>query len=118
MSCDWHIRCVDCNETHRFDDANHCDDDMRVLIKHAAALAGFVELQAELGDRFQITLACYGSIDASWFAKHRGHRLQPIDEYGRLDTQCHGYADCDAGHSHPCRLDLGHDGSHSARPRS
>lgn len=115
MSCDWHVHCVDCNETHRFDDANHRDDLMRLLIKHADAIAAVAPLLADPEARERLEFKTYyGSIDADWFAKHRGHQLRAIDEYGRLDTQCHGYFRCgNCDHDHACRLDRGHEGDHA-----
>lgn len=115
MSCDWHIKCVDCDDVHRFDDANHQDDLMRLIIRHASAIAGLAALRAEDVQGDVEIWIYYGQIDIGWFATHHTHQLKPIDEYGRLDTQCQGHATCSQGGSHACVLDLDHAGDHSAR---
>lgn len=116
MSTDWHVHCVDCNDTHTFDDANHMDTTMAALCKHAAAIAALAPLLAECST---VTLAVeyHGRIDAAWFAKHLGHRLVPISEYGHLMTQCAEYVDCPCGSTARCRLDHGHDGEHDPRAK-
>lgn len=103
MSTDWNIHCVDCNSTHMFSDANHQEDLMRVLIRHRDAIASIAPLLAE--SRSDIEFGTHwGSIDASWFAEHKGHKLQPINEYGRLDDQCRESVPCECGYTIPSSL--------------
>ncbi len=87
MSCRWHIRCVDCNETHEFVDATRMLDVMFSLCDHAAAIAALAPLLAEQPDELWIQVGYQnGSAKAAWFLQHLGHRLCPIDEYGDLAT--------------------------------
>lgn len=113
MSCDWHIHCVTCKSTHRFDDANHRDEMMLDIIKHAAAIAGLAGLPEIAKHDIKLTTTYYGDIDPTWFRDHLGHDLRPIDEYGGLATQCHEYVACTCGTSRRCVLDRGHDGAHA-----
>ena len=48
MSCDWDIKCVDCDETHGFQDMNHDERLMLALVRHADAIAA---LHAVVSDR-------------------------------------------------------------------
>lgn len=84
MSCDWDILCRTCDSRHGFSDANHCDDVMRHLIRHREAIAALAPLLRDAPESVEFKLY-YGSIDAAWFAKHTGHDLVPIDEYGGVD---------------------------------
>lgn len=112
MSTDWNVHCVTCNDTHYFSDANHQDALMAALCKHAdaiaalAPIAGHVEIQT-----------LWGSVDTSWFVKHRGHKLVPIDEYGHLLTACAEYVTCGCGSMRRCTREHGHDGDHSTEKR-
>jgi len=83
MSCDWHIRCMDCGKTHRFDDANHEEELMAKLITMAPIFALLVHNPAGV------------EVHASWnrwriapefFAEHLGHDLRPFSEYNDLST--------------------------------
>ena len=116
MSCDWNIRCVDCNETHYFGDANHQDELMWLIIKHGAAIAELAPLL--VGEEDIKLMTPYGLIDAQWFAEHHpsSHTLVPIDEYGGLATQCIEYVACACGNTRRCVLDLNHAGDHCAVP--
>lgn len=107
MSTDWNIRCVDCGVTEHFNDANHADDLMRALIAAAPAIAALAPLLR--GNDVRLT-TYYGDVDADFFVQHAGHKLQPIDEYGRLDDQCHNSIKCDCGYSRACVLKLKHEG--------
>lgn len=113
MSTDWNIRCVDCNDTHIFNDANRMCDLMVLLIEHAPAIAALAPLLKASPDvQFAAGYGgTYGSIDPSWFATHLGHRLRPIDEYGGLLGQCWKYLGCsECGATRHCALDDSHDG--------
>lgn len=128
MSCDWHIICLDCGEAnttygehvHRFNDANHKDEEMWTLIRHADSIAAAADVIAE-GIDIHFSLGShnggfgYGDIDAAWFKRHLGHQLWPINEYGALDTQCQKRVECDHGHHHSCQLEDKHDGPCSGR---
>lgn len=85
MSCDWEVHCLDCHETHEFMDANHRDDLMASLCKHAAKLGAIAEVQDDMGWELELSVH-YGRIDAAWFKKHAEHRLEPISEYGDLKS--------------------------------
>ena len=87
MSCDWNIRCVTCNSTHEFQDANHCLNLMLILIKHAKVIGALDELMQDDTTWADIDLITqYGRIDTGWFKTHCEHELRAIDEYGRLHT--------------------------------
>jgi hypothetical protein len=111
VSTDWNIRCVDCGDTHHFNDANHQNRLMLDILSHQEAIAAIAPL-LRTGDVELETF--YGNIDAAWFAKHLGHNLLPIDEYGRLLDQCHECAKCSCGFEHPCTLPAKHEGEHVA----
>lgn len=113
MSTDWNVHCVDCNSTSRFQDANHQDELMAHLCKHAAAIAGLADLQKDAGSTNVELRTYYGLVDVSWFLEHRGHRLVPISEYGDLLTQCIEYVRCVCGSMRRCTRDSGHDGEHA-----
>lgn len=114
MSTDWNIRCRDCDEVHGFDDANHREDLMAVLIEHAAAIAALAPLlKATSSIASDVELRTpWGAVDVDWFAKHLGHRLVPHDEYGRDLGQCWKSvpcSECKCSHR-PCTLALDHEG--------
>jgi hypothetical protein len=115
MSTDWNVHCVDCKDTHTFDDANHQDTLMALLCKHADAIATIAPLLAADGCIEFRTM--WGRIDPAWFAQHKGHKLVPISEYGDLLTQCAEYVTCSCGSTRRCALDAGHEGGHTAERR-
>jgi len=110
MSTDWHVHCLDCNDTQTFDDANHREELMALLCRHAAVISALVPLIQDIGSRgcVALSLGSYGEVDPEWFAKHLGHRLVPINEYDEVLTRCplrlerHDFA--------PCVRNYGHDG--------
>lgn len=114
MSTDWNIKCLDCGDVHGFDDANHQDELMAHLCKHADAIANLAPLLAD--DHSVEFRTYYGSIDAAWFVKHRGHKLWPVSEYGDLLGQCAEYVKCTCGSMKRCTRDAGHAGSHGVQP--
>ncbi len=84
MSEDWNIYCCTCKETYSFDDANHKEKFMWLLIDHAPAIAGLAPLFADQGIE-DLTFGCYyGRIEPEWFQEHLGHELVPISEYGNF----------------------------------
>jgi hypothetical protein len=108
--------------THAFDDANHMDELMAVLCKHAGAIAALAPMMSELRERHVLgdvyfAVAHHGEIDTAWFAAHLGHRLVPISEYGHLLNQCTEYVTCMCGERHRCTKDYGHEGDHVVTPR-
>lgn len=113
MSTDWHVHCLDCKDTHRFDDANHRDEFMLLLCKHADSIAAVAGLLA--AGRGDVALqTAWGRIDADWFLTHQGHNLIPIDEYGRVLGKCCESVACgECATSHRCALEHGHDGPHA-----
>lgn len=113
MSCDWDIKCVDCDEAHGFQDMNHAEDLMLALVRHADAIAA---LHALAQDRFAnvefVTMHPQRSIRSAFFKKHQGHHLRPVDEYGSLSGDCSARVECPScGSSHPCKLPDGHEGT-------
>ncbi len=120
MSTDWNIKCLDCGDVHGFDDANHEEALMVLLCEHAKALGGLAPLLSRFARHStDVELRTpYGRIDAAWFAKHAGHRLCPIDEYGALLGQCAKYVICVCGRSERCKLEHLHEGDCSAIARS
>lgn len=85
MSCDWNVKCVDCDSVHPFCDANHRVDLMHSLIRHAAAVAALDPLMQESTVAVLELRTSFGVVDTAWFAEHAGHRLAPVSEYGDLD---------------------------------
>lgn len=64
MSCDWNIKCITCDSTLVFNDANHQQNLMVLLVEHRRAVGRLATLLAE-----DIRLATnYGDVDAAWFA--------------------------------------------------
>jgi hypothetical protein len=115
VSCDWDVWCVDCDEAvTRFCDANHREELMAALVRHAPAIAALAPLVND-ADAYSIDLTTsWGRIDPASFAAHAGHKLKPRDEYGRWLDQCHGYVKCAderCGHQRQCSLKLGHEGA-------
>jgi len=117
MSTDWHVHCLDCAETHTFDDANWRDDDMALICKHAAAIAALAPLVSESGIAVELRTA-FGRIDTEWFLKHAPHKLVPISEYGAFMEQCAEYVTCACGSTRRCALNVGHDGDHDPQRRA
>lgn len=118
MSTDWNVHCVDCKSTHHFSDANHQDELMLALCRHAEAIAALLELQKEA--RFDIQLrTLWGDVDIAWFREHLGHQLLPIDEYGRLYQHCRERIYCGECKitAHQCALLEGHEGPHERSKR-
>lgn len=117
MSCDWHVHCLDCKETHCFSEANHEEALMLFLCRHSdaiAALAEMVEEQHAGRPRIYpdtVTLRTqYGDVDPRWFKRHLGHNIVPIDEYGSVLGRCQKWVTCACGASHLCALDADHEG--------
>lgn len=51
-----------------------------------------------------------------FMAKHEGHDVQVVDEYGKLYSWCGDYSTgCECGKTHGCRLPKGHEGQHDWR---
>jgi hypothetical protein len=85
MSTDWNVHCRTCTDTHSFDDANHQEELMWLLIDHASAIAALAPLmEADRNLVVQFKAGRYGGIDTKWFANHLGHDLVPISEYGDI----------------------------------
>lgn len=119
MSEDWNVHCLDCNETEHFNDANHRDDLMAALCRHAKAIAALAPLFKDPGNwlgalEFRTS---WGPVDVDWFVKHAGHRLVPISEYGGFMDQCPEYVDCVCGRSQRCTLQPEHAPPCSIEPR-
>ena len=120
MSCDWDIRCLDCNVNHGFGDANHEDDLMMALVKIAPEIAALHPTMKKLDATYErvrsatsLTINGRYSIYTEWFAAHAGHRLIAVDEYGRCYDECgEYYSYCECGHRRTCRRKTGHEGRH------
>lgn len=115
MSTDYNVYCKTCEEIHYFNDANHRDDLMRGLIRHAKTIADMHEMMQDVQEiAFQTP---YGMIDTAWFVKHREHELVVIDEYGRFLNQCIYNVKCEGcTKTVHCMLSHGHEGPHSGIP--
>lgn len=110
MSCYWDVFCVDCSEHCGITDANHAVELMRSLIANRHALENLQSL-----DRVELKIE-WQYIPVDFFSKHKGHRLTPRDEYGRLDHQCREIVQCsECGKQDFCVLDEGHDCPHSLK---
>ena len=113
MSCDWDIKCVDCDEEHGFTDMNHAEDLMHVLVRHADAIAAFHAAMSDRDMAYGVGLAMKypeRQINTAFFKKHQGHHLRPVDEYGRLSGDCSERVTCPScSASHPCKLPEGHE---------
>ena len=121
MSTDWDIRCVDCGENYGFEDMNRREGLMLALVRCADALAQHANVFADLRSEDVELRVSYPDhvINLEFFQRHRGHRLSPVDEYGRLSDNCSGHAACaSCGKSHPCALIVGHAGDHKAPVKS
>jgi hypothetical protein len=125
MSCDWDVRCLDCEVDAGFDDTNHAVDAMRALAKRgpelaalgAAFLALSKSLEGERGyfePRMSLRELSYGwNLDAAWWVKHGRHQLVAVDEYGRCDDACNERFDCKTcHHTEWCKRVKGHEGDH------
>jgi hypothetical protein len=100
VSCDWYIRCVDCGvDGGVADEANNRDDLMRTLIQHAGELAAVGRLRSVFNG---VDVRVEGHyLDLEFFVQHEGHRLRPVDEYGRFDVPCGVVVHCPT-----CRADV------------
>lgn len=107
MSCDWFIRCVDCGEDGGISsEDNHQDELVRCLIRRAGDVAALGSLLADAEVRgsavYDVTLHVSSVLlDLGFFVRHRGHRLRPVDEYGRFDVPCKQVVHCSK-----CNADL------------
>jgi hypothetical protein len=114
MSTDWNVFCLDRGDTHYFGDANHQEDVMVLLCKHATAIGALAPLLDSVDFGLEFTTP-WGRIDASWFARHATHRLAPISEYGDILDSCQERISCECGsNNRRCALDPGHAGEHQA----
>lgn len=126
MSCDYDVYCVDCDSHHEFYDANHEDKLMLEVIKHRdafAALAPVFEAFAKSKLYSELRFSLQGdryAVSPQWFAKHAGHTLEVIDEYGRLLKNCYKFVQCkECPAQHNCLLLRDHEGPCSPRaPKS
>lgn len=125
MSCDWDVRCLDCEDNAGFDDSNHDVEAMRTLAKRGFELATLgrawlaleKSLEGERGyfePRMKLRDASYGwSINAIWWVQHGHHRLVAVDEYGQCDDECSERFECKTcHHTEWCKRVKGHDGEH------
>lgn len=89
MSCDWDIRCVDCGADAGIDNANHGDDLMRAIVACAPELKTAIEKLWRYDRFLDIDLRISSHhVSLDFLVQHGGHRLRPVDEYGRFDTPC------------------------------
>ncbi len=125
MSCDWNVHCVTCRDTEGvIYDANHAEPDIWELIRVAPALAAIGVASDELAPlsstlerllRLERDGVAFRNL-AQWFARHQGHELVPIDEYGRTSTDCGEWGVCDGcDHTGHCRLPRKHEGPHKLK---
>ena len=116
MSCDWDVRCLDCQEDLGIDNANHAVELMRVIITHVkeiAAIDPFLKAADRAGYFIDFSFGSGSYIQTAWFVKHADHRLAPVNEYGQLDGECGAWVSCpECKHDEHCRLPKGHAGDH------
>jgi hypothetical protein len=111
MGTSWDIRCIDCGEdadvTANYDPIRIYE--IQAIIEHAAAFAGMGAVDSD----FEVKrVGVY--VPFVWLAKHAGHRLRPVSEYGEVDGTCAkdyhcehcssrlGQCDKDVDHEGPC----------------
>ncbi len=83
MSCDWDIHCLTCKESHGFNDFNHAEEFMWLLIKHRKTIGNLaVLLNDPRAVNMELTAWSRVNIDTAWFDEHKDHKLWPISEYG------------------------------------
>ena len=98
MSTNYDVVCLDCQDKHGFD-RDELLRQVRNLVVHAPTLADmghtFKAIEG-MGLVPKLSLDDYGDdpVNLEWFAKHKGHRLAVVDEYGRLDGDCGEYFRC------------------------
>ena len=111
MSCDWDIKCTDCDETHGFQDMNHDEPLMLALVRHADAIAALHAVVSDRDSNVDLVAGPAGQrVRTDFFQKHKGHHLWPVDEYGRLSGNCHERVECPScGTYHPCKLPKDHE---------
>lgn len=119
MSCDWNVKCLDCNEITDFSDANHATDLMLSLIKNAKGLAVVHDVISMICA--ETSYAYYEGmrisshrIPTEFFAKHHDHKMVPINEYGECLDECAERYKCACCETTlKCCLPTGHEGAHS-----
>jgi hypothetical protein len=117
VSTDWDVWCADCHEEVTALQDNRSVALCRTLILAAPALAILGQSEAWPALRKEdFELSCFrGRVDPSAFAKHAGHHLVTMSEYGEIDGRCSrhvrvywteqdwdfAYCMADPGHSGP-----------------
>lgn len=117
MSCKWNVHCLDCNTTKIVGEWTKNDPEaVAALCKHAGVIAALAPVLKDVHLTYAGIVLCRKwsnngeTIDVEWFARHDGHRLMPINEYGELIGSCQRSVDCSCGTRRQCRLEHGHDG--------
>lgn len=112
MGTSYDIRCIDCSE-----DAGVCANhdpvrawELEPFLACAQQLATMVPYE----DSLEIKTSEDTRISLKWLAKHSGHRLRLVSEYGEVQDTCRkrywcehcksalGYCELDADHAEPC----------------
>ncbi len=113
MGTSYNLHCLDCRETAKVA-ANF--DPVRLayiqpIVQHAEAISKLGPLFAEDSSW---GLECAGVyVPVPWLAKHAGHRIRAISEYGGVENTCAKSVPC-SGCGVPrgyCAKDVGHDGT-------
>jgi hypothetical protein len=111
MSTDYGFKCINCDEYKIIDNFRS-----PALLRTIVDNAHVIHLVHDLGVRVGIEF--YDTEEAFTFLfkhKDRGHRVEPVDEYGRLVGQCYMHVKCVCcGAERPCLLRAKHDGNCSA----
>ena len=125
MSTHWDVYCIDCDDSHGFDDMNHRDNLMQSVARNGPAfkkaaeilLPAFADLDTYARPNVQVEDSGYGkSLSLEWFAKHGDHHLVARNEYGQCLDECGAYFDCkmcDHPHQLRCRRPVKHEGDHA-----
>jgi len=90
VSTDYGFCCLDCKDCYIVDDERN-PDTVASLIMLADKLAELVVLDAALPQAVDLQVSAgYGrtNLCLAWFATHKGHKLEVIDEYGGFHPRC------------------------------
>lgn len=91
MSCEWTIKCVDCDEVpEEISDANHQMSAMQFIVANAKALRDLYLSATKSGEVWDLEMRvnCRVPVPFHFLIKHADHRLRPYSEYGEYDTPC------------------------------
>lgn len=116
MSNYWNLACRTCDENHdlSWNNAGEQIQSLIALLPELVKVEPVMRILDENHWRFEVQFP----FDLAWFAaKHQGHDLIAVDEYGRYFDACGQYFLCPCcGHATHCKLPLAHEGDHAPPP--